>query len=120
MQSGKLPDQLYLYKYPQNSIISDLQSGGFEIFDGRLQYDDDGEPEKYKFRITKYLTDLLEDESVTEAKLALKTYHETDDPFTSQDTIVADYSWLPKGVVLHGNRTLSQEKRLRIEIYYSK
>jgi len=120
MQSGKLPDQLYLYKYPQNSIISDLQSGGFEIFDGRLQYDKDGEPEKYKFRITKYLTKLLEDDSVTEAKLALKAYHNTDDPFISLDTIAADYSWIPKGVVLHGNRTLSQEKRLRIEIYYSK
>ncbi len=120
MQRGKLPDQLYLFKYPQNSIISDLRTDGFEIFDGKLQYDKDGEPEKYKFRITKYLTDLLKDDSVTEAKLALKTYHETDDPFTSQDTIVADYSWIPKGVVLHGNKTLSEQKRLRIEIYYSK
>jgi hypothetical protein len=120
MQSGKLPDQLYLYKYPENSIISDLRSDGFQVFDGELQYDKDGEPEKYKFRITKYVTKLIDDDNITEAKLALKVYHNTDDPFTSLDTVVTDYSWLPKGVVLHGNRSVSQEKRIKVEIYYSK
>ncbi|MDZ7612660.1 MAG: DUF4270 family protein [Flavobacteriaceae bacterium] len=115
MQSGKLPDQLYLYRYTENSIISDLRSDGFEVFDGELQYDEDGEPEKYKFRITKFITKLIEDNNITDTKLALKAYHNTDDPFTSLDTVVTDYSWLPKGVVLHGNRSVSEEKELKLK-----
>lgn len=120
MQKGKLPSQLFLYQYENGVILDDLRRNAFEVFGGDLEYDEEGDPEKYKFRITNYLSRILEDPEFSEVKLVLKTYHRTDDPFTNLDTLVQDYSWIPKGVVLKGNQPMTDENRLKLEIFYSK
>jgi hypothetical protein len=97
-----------------------LRLDGFDVFEGTLSYDSNGDPEKYKFRITRFVSRILRDTEFAESKLALKTYHRTDDPFTNLDTIVADYSWIPKGVALRGNLPKVSDKRLKLEIFYSK
>ncbi len=119
-QKGKLPSRLFLYNYTDNTVLRDLRLDGFDVFDGVLSYDSNGDPEKYKFRITRFVSRILRDTEFTDSKLALKTYHRTDDPFTNLDTIVADYSWIPKGVTLHGNLPKVSDKRLKLEIFYSK
>ncbi|MFD1314811.1 DUF4270 domain-containing protein [Namhaeicola litoreus] len=119
-QSGKLPSRLFLYNYTENSVLRDLRLDGFDVFDGSLSYDSDGNPEKYKFRITRFVSRILSESGYSDAKLALKTYHRTDDPFTNLDTLVADYSWIPKGVTLNGNLPQLSDKRLKLEIFYSK
>jgi hypothetical protein len=54
-------------------------------------------------------------------KLALKTFHSTDAVNAFNDTIVKDFSWRSKGVVLKGNKQLNMddETRLKLKIYYT-
>lgn len=121
---SNVPQQLFIYKKDFHSLTNDYWHPLFgpEVFGGILEYDDDGEPEKYKFRITKYMTELLRaDEPIAPSKLALKNWNNTDQPdFSFLDTIINDWNYSPKGVVLHGNRPEDNSKRIKLEIYYSK
>jgi len=119
-----LPKQLFLYKYDYHSLISDYYSNliGPEMFGGTLEYNSDGTPEKYTFRITDYMSRVLDPSNpIVSSKLALKNFVNTDNlDFTSLDTIVQNWNWIPKGVVLHGNKPKVDDKRLKLQIYYSK
>jgi len=54
------------------------------------------------------------------ARLGIKVYHTTDLPITLNDTIVKDFSWKAKGVVLKGNnRDLTDTEKLKLEIFYT-
>jgi hypothetical protein len=121
---SEVPDQLFLYNYEYNSLINDFFNPLFgpDFFGGKLEYDSDGKPEKYKFRITKYISDILDaSDPKKPSKLTIKNYVTTDLPnFALLDTIVSDYNWIPKGVVLHGNLPKSNDKRIKLEIFYSK
>ena len=104
-------------------MISDLFNFRFgpDVFGGNLEYDDDGNPELYKFRITDYLTNMIRgEEPIALSKLALKNNVRTDDLNTSiLDTTVQKWNYIPKGVVLHGNRPADNNKRIKLEIFYS-
>ncbi len=121
-QVDEVPQQLFLYDYDSRTILNDLKWTGFEVYGGKLEYDDDGDPTSYKFRITHYISSILDANDPKEpATLALKTFNETDTPnFNLFDSIVKNYSWIPKGVVLHGNLPKENDKRLKLEIFYSK
>ena len=120
----EIPSRLFLYNYAYGSMISDNYSFKFgpEVFGGVLEYDNNGKPEKYKFRITKYIKDILDKEDPKDPSiLALKNFVNTDgfDPQVI-DTIVRDYNWIPKGVVLKGNLPETDKERIKLEIYFSK
>jgi uncharacterized protein DUF4270 len=121
---SKIPQQLFLYNYEYNSLLSDLISPRFgpDIFGGKLEYDSEGKPERYKFRITKYISDVLKSNDPNKiSKLALRNHLITDLPdFTFLDTIASDFNWIPKGVILHGNLPKSNDKRIKLEIFYSR
>lgn len=124
-EQSEVPSQLFLYNEDYNSLISDFYHPlyGVDVFGGLLEYDSDGNPEKYKFRITKYISDILRiTDPKAPSKLALRNYLSTDLPTAGilLDTIIKDYNWIPKGVVLHGNLPNSDEKRIKLEIFYSK
>jgi len=121
LQKGKVPNQLFLYREDSNTILDDLRIYGFDVFSGNLIYDDDGEPDYYKFRITTYLTKLLNDPDRDPEPLILKSFNSTDTPnFEEHDSIVKDYSYIPKGVILYGNLPKTDSKRLKLQIFYSK
>lgn len=120
----EVPDKLFLYKYDYHSLIVDnYNNNGFgpDAFGGELEYDEEGNPEKYKFRITNYVTNVLSSEDpIASSKLALRNFLATDDiNFSVFDTIVPDYNFIPKGVVLHGNKPKINSKRLKLEMFYS-
>lgn len=120
----EIPSRLFLYNYEYESMISDNYSFyfGSEVFGGVLEYDNNGKPEKYKFRITKYISDILDKEDpIAPSILALKNYVNSDG-FDTQaiDTIVHNFNWIPKGVILKGNLPETDKERIKLEIYYSK
>ena len=43
----------------------------------------------------------------------------SDIPASGTDTEITNFSWTPKGVVVHGNQSLNLEKRLKLEISYT-
>jgi len=60
------------------------------------------------------------DEPIALSKLALKNYVDTDGLETSVlDTLVQKWNYIPKGVVLHGNKPADNNKRIKLEIFYS-
>jgi len=126
-EQDEVPQQLLLYNYEDNSIISDMNTFslfGPDIFGGKLEYKtvlNEEVPEKYTFRITKYISELLDESNPKEpSKFALRNYVNTDIQITILDTVVKPYNWIPKGVVLHGNKSSNTDKRIRLELFYSK
>ncbi len=121
-QNDEVPNTLFLYNFDENSTLKDYIFDGPDVFNGSLEYDDAGNPERYKFRITRYISDILNlDDPKPSSKLALKNFSTTDTPaIPLLDTIVNDYNWIPKGVVLKGNLPNLDSKRIKLEIYYSK
>ncbi|MCK4561566.1 MAG: DUF4270 domain-containing protein [Flavobacteriaceae bacterium] len=130
----EVPQQLLLYNYAYNSYITDMNSllFGPDVFGGKLEYKRElilgstpprykDVPEKYTFRITKYISELLDtDNPKAPTKLGLKNYVNTDAPINVLDTLVKPYNWIPKGVILNGNLPENSEKRIKLEIFYSK
>lgn len=120
-----IPNKLYLYNLDNNTVIKDVISEGQVLgIDGGVDKNDDGEPIKYRFLITDYISDVLKSSDYKNLnKLALKTFHSTDLLATQLDTIIKDFSWNPRGVVLHGNKleenVTPEDKKLKLRIYYT-
>ena len=118
--SKNYPERLYLYDYDASNQIKDLFTEGPEMFSGFLERDKDSVPYRYKFRITDYISDILKKENTDELfRFGIKVFSPSDLPQSANDTKFRDYSWTPKGVVLHGNRTNELDKRIRLEIHYT-
>ena len=119
-----IPYRLYLYKDPapiKPSQIIDVFTEGQSIFGGNLELSEK-KPNKYTFRITDYVSDLLANTNNTNyiPMLGLKVYNSTDGPARVTDTIVEPYSWNPKVVtLLNHDKLLNGERRAQLKISYS-
>lgn len=118
-----IPDRLLLYNYDENHHLTDFLFEGFTSFGGGIEYDDDEDnpnPILYKINITDYVSNILAlEDAIEPSKLALKVFNNSDFPLDFADFEVDDYSWNPKGIILHGNTTTDIEKRVKLEITYT-
>ena len=127
------PKRLYLYNISEEDVneygeiiktqILDAMPQSIFGIDGELVRDADGNPEKYSFLLTDFITELLKED--TEMKLhdlGLKVFdlHDTPDPRFTTDTIINKFNSNPKSVVLKGNLHNTVEQRIKLEIYYTK
>lgn len=121
-----VPFRLYMYKQddtpatPKLSQIEDAYTeanlGGIR---GQLVRDDNGKKEKYVFKITDYVSELLNGNSNFNATLKLKTFNGSDIPFSEFDTIFNNYSWNPKAVTLFNHSPINADKKASLKISYS-
>tara|TARA_R110002049_G_scaffold81404_3_gene206976 strand:+ start:3659 stop:5260 length:1602 start_codon:yes stop_codon:yes gene_type:complete len=118
------PSKLHLYKRGEdlsgNPILSYVKDSYSEpsTFGGELIREDD-KKDRYSFRITDYVSDLLSGESNYNPALRLKVFNNTDGQIT--DTIYRRYNWNPKAVsILNGDKTLNGVRRAQLKISYSK
>ncbi|MCF6213282.1 MAG: DUF4270 domain-containing protein [Flavobacteriaceae bacterium] len=119
--SGNLPNRLFIYNLDDNSHVIDILSEGINVLDGTLYNDSNGDPSYYKFKITKYISQVLKQENPRKlSKLAIKLISRFDVPNFSRlsDTIIKPFNWNPKGVAIFGNKELS-DKKLSLEIFYT-
>ena len=115
-----VPKEIFMYNYDDNEQLPDLLFEGFLVFGGELETDDEGNPISYKVSITDYVSKILAlEDAIDPAKLALKVMNPTDFPSGITDTEIENYSWNPKGIILHGNATTDIEKRVKLEITYT-
>ena len=118
--SNIAPEQLFVYNYDENSQLLDMLTEGIFSLGGALERDEDGNPYRYVFKITDYISELLKsDEPLDLVTLGLKVYGSTDTPTSFADTIIKNFSWNPKGVVLYGNDISAGDKRAIFEISYT-
>lgn len=118
------PERLYLYVYGgeegENTQTLDAMRYPIESTGGKLQRDSDGNPEKYTFYITEFISEILKhDSELTKYNFGVKVYHKHDIPTFENDTILRKFNTNPKGLVLKGNLPSSDETRIKLEIYYS-
>ena len=121
--ANETPSRLFLYKNPENptpSIIKDLLTEGPDAFDGARKLSTDGTPDKYRFRITDYVSDLLNG-TASNTTLALKAYNSnsTDIPSSVTDTIVETYNWNPKAVMLLNGTNANESRKAQLKISYT-
>lgn len=115
------PEKLFVYNYEENEQMTDIFTEGLIEFGGLLQKDDDDKPLKYTINITDYISNVLKSTNPIESsQLAVKVYNTSDLPTAISDTEIKDFSWTPKGVVIHGNQSLDIDKRIKLEITYTK
>ena len=94
---------------------------GLVAVGGLLERDDNGKPYRYVFKITDYISKLLKStEPLDLVKIGLKVYNPSDTPSAIDDVKIKDYSWTPKGVVLFGDDPSFGDKRVKLEISYTK
>lgn len=118
--SKNYPERLFLYNYDKTEHIKDIFTEGPDVFSGFLERDVDSIPYRYKFKITDYISDVVKKDHTDELfRFGIKVYSPSDMPQNATDTKLRDYSWTPKGVVLHGNQTSDVDKRIRLEIHYT-
>jgi len=121
--STNVPEKLFLYNVEYNSQVVDIYTG-FNGIGGVLVRDeeDDNKPIKYEFSITDYFSELVNSTSaVTPQRFGVKVYHSSDEPINVLDTIVRNYSWSPKSVILKGNnRPITDNERLQLKVFYTK
>jgi hypothetical protein len=121
-----VPYQLFLYKSdeginPVYSYVKDFYTEGPTFFGGLLERDSDGNPEKYTFRITDYVSDILSGETDYSPVLRLKTINKTDLKIIedNRDTVFTNYNWNPKAVTIFNHHEENGIKKLSFKISYS-
>lgn len=116
-----VPERLFVYDYEEDQQLTDVITEGIAAFDGTLELDSDNKPYRYIVNVTDYISNVLKsDNPIDFSKLAVKVYNSTDSPENFADVDVDDYNWNPKGVVLYGNQSSDLEKKLKLEIKYTK
>ncbi len=114
------PFKLFLFKDTDNNPIQikDLITEGPSIYGGDLKLIDK-KPNKYTFRITDYVSDILSGKSDKNPVLGLKVYNSSDLPTTQTDTIVRPYGWNPKAVTLLNHFIENGDRRTQLKISYT-
>lgn len=119
--SSIAPEQLFIYNYTENLQIIDVMTEGLAVVGGLLERDTNGKPYRYVFKITDYISRLLKtNEPLDLVTIGLKVFNPSDTPTAINDVEIRDYSWTPKGVVLFGDDPSFGDKRVKLEIFYSK
>ena len=119
--SNIIPEQLFIYNYDEDTQLLDIITEGISTVGGTLERDDDENPYKYTFKITDYISELLRsDEPLDLVKLGIKVYNSTDALTSLTDLTIKNYSWTPKGVVLYNHNSSAGDKRVKLEITYTK
>ncbi|WP_299105333.1 DUF4270 family protein [uncultured Tenacibaculum sp.] len=126
--SAFVPQRLFLY---QNFVNSGGQVEPAQLSDAHVEPASfngnvvitEKVPEKYSFRITDYISNLLKGtENYTNDPLVLKVYNNpTDNPVTNGvlDTSVKSYNWNPRAVTLYDGNSANGAKKAILKISYS-
>ena len=88
-------------------------------FGGNLFLSEEEEPESYNFKITDYISSLLDGSTDDFSTLELKVFNTLTD--TPEDLNVETYNWNPRSVVLlNGDKAANGIKKAQLKISYSK
>jgi hypothetical protein len=121
-----LPQRLYLYSIneEENIQIRDAMPQSLQGIGGYLEKSSNTSPDKYIFYISDYITELLKPDSELKLKdFGIKVFDPNDTPnpqLGNRDTILKPYDSNPKGIALKGNLPISDNYRIKLEIFYSK
>jgi hypothetical protein len=141
MKSGDEPKRVYLYDLTNNLPVIDYADGtsGFSgtdpkatryIFGGILETDATTKRGKlYKVRITNHIRNLIKDATAVNVKLGLVVTESVDvvasNKLKLKNSVISEAPkgsvMNPLGTILYGSKaSVPDDKRLRLEVYYTK
>ena len=137
MTGADEPLRLYLYDLDNNTILADYSTEVGAVYGGVISKGTDKRGTTYKFRITSHIRNLIKDATATNVNLGLVvsqsngaaavTSNVLKDKVQIQDNPVKYFSQLPRGsimstlgTILYGGKSSAGDKKLKLEVYYTK
>lgn len=135
MTSADEPIRLYLYDLDNNTVLADYST---ESYGGVITKGTDKRGKTYKFRITNHIRNLIKDATAKNVDLGIVVSQSTGTASVAsnvlknkiqiQDDPVKYFSQVPRGAIMStlgtilygGKSTVPDDKRLRLEVYYTK
>ncbi len=130
------PERIIIYDLKNSNVLSDYildPTNGLDPVDafsnhlGKLQRGSDGNGEYYKLKITNHISNLINADStnvplgiVVTQNVSTRTTQKLLNPMEPNiEEVPAGSVVSPEGTILYGNATPNQEKRLKLQIYYT-
>ena len=130
------PERIVVYDLKNSNVLADYNTditNGLDPIDaltihyGRLQRGSDGNGEYYKLKITNHISNLINKDStnvplgiVVSQNVLTQTTSKLQNPMEPNIEEVPTSSVVsPEGTILYGNATPNQNKRLKLQIYYT-
>ncbi|MBK5212650.1 MAG: DUF4270 domain-containing protein [Flavobacteriaceae bacterium] len=130
------PERIMIYDLKNSNVLVDYildPTNGQPPVDafvnhfGKLQRGSDGNGEYYKLKITNHISNLINKDStnvplgiVVSQNVAIRTTQKLQNPMEpSIEQVPSSCVVSPEGTILYGNATPNQEKRLKLQIYYT-
>jgi len=104
---------------PAPRQILDFVTEGVDEVGGVLDLDDSKRPDSYSFKITDYISELLAGNVTDIPQLGVRVLNPTDLPVSLVDSIVRNYNWSPKAVMLLNNDPINGARRAQLKISYT-
>ena len=130
------PERIVIYDLKNSNVLMDYNldpTNGLEPIDalsnhyGRLQRGNDENGDYYKLKITSHISNLINKDStnvplgiVVSQNVLTQTTAKLQNPMEPNIEEVPTSSVVsPEGTILYGNATTNEEKRLKLQIYYT-
>ncbi|QAA81886.1 DUF4270 domain-containing protein [Aequorivita sp. H23M31] len=137
VQGGNEPDRIMIYDLKNSNVLVDYlmdSTNGLPAADamsnhlGKLEKDSDGKGKYYKIRITNHISNLINKDS-TNVPLGIVVSHNVKNRTTQKllnpqdpsiEEVPSSEVLSHKGTILYGNSSANTEKKLKLQIYYTK
>lgn len=130
------PDRITIYNLRTNTMLADYNmdpTGGLPAAQayvnhlGKLERGSDDKGKYYKIKITDHISDIINKDSinaplgvVVSQNVSVRTFQklvESQEP--TIEKIPSSAVVAPKGTVLHGNKSPNEDKKLKLQIFYT-
>lgn len=130
------PERILIYDLKNSNVLADYlldPTNGLTPIDaltnhyGRLEKGSDGNGEFYKMKLTSHISNLINKDStnvplgiMVSQNVTIRTTQKLQNPMEPSIKQVPSSSVVsPEGTILYGNATPNQDKRLKLQIYYT-
>nr|WP_294785972.1 DUF4270 domain-containing protein [uncultured Flavobacterium sp.] len=128
MASTKEPKRIYLYDLTNNTILLDYSADDAAPFGGLITLDSNKKGKWYKMRITSHIRNLIKDATAKNVNLgvvvSLAGGTITSNILKNKNTTISQAPrtsvMSPLGTVLYGGKASAGDKKLKLQVYYTK
>ncbi|MBZ4035610.1 DUF4270 domain-containing protein [Flavobacterium sp. 17A] len=134
MAGATEPMRLYLYNLTNNTVLADYST---EAYGGAITKGTDKRGTYYKFRITNHIRNLIKDATAENVDLGISVSQSSGTAAVASNVLkdriqlqadpVKYFSQVPRGsvmstlgTILYGGKASAADKRLKLEVYYTK
>jgi len=129
MAGTEEPNRVYLYDLTNNAILADYSTDAVSAYGGLISLGSDKRGKSYKIRITSHIRNLIKDATAKNVDLGLVV---SQSPTTIAFNALKNKNDImsavprtsvmnPLGTILYGGKaSIPEDKRLKLEVYYTK